>query len=286
MMRKVVLLSLLLLLSGCFSYPNSSVKITNLKGNSGGSGSIIQSGPEGSLVLTNAHVCRVVEQGGRLEADSVAGIVASYKVSLVHDLCLIKTLTNLGEASIVSTEDSQMFEPSVVIGHPSLLPTIASQGHFSGPMMVAILTGVRACTSEELNDPESMLVCVFLGGLPIVRSYEAQVVSSTIMPGSSGSPVYGADKRIKAVIFAGQSNSPFGYGIAVPHSYVLNFVTKESLLLSESVPNMSVILGEKSSHMSTKVISSKMNEVCKKLRKSKVCSAWSETTKYPDLIQE
>lgn len=214
---------------------NRSVKIVDLTKRSGGSGSIITSNYRESTVLTNSHVCEVVKSGGLVIAGSGEYAVTSYRQSQQHDLCLITVGADLGlNTNIASTAPSNQ-EEAVISGHPRLLPNVITRGHFSGKEIINVLTDMRECTEADFNSP-NMLMCLFLGGIPIITTYEAQLVTALIQGGSSGSPVYNAAGEIAAVAFAGAGDISQAY--VVPFEAVATFFSEELPTLKKSFPNM------------------------------------------------
>ena len=216
-------------------YSLTSVMITRYDGRSGGSGVIISSDKNSSQVLTNAHVCGVIKNGGIVRSDFSKGIVKSYKVSQVHDLCMITTNNNFKINTVLASEAPDLYEDAIVAGHPHLLPTIVTRGHFSQKELITILIGTRPCTPEDLSKPENSTFCAFFNAIPIIKTYEAQVISSTIMPGSSGSPVFNNKGEISGLVFAGSGD--FGYAMIVPFEYISNFFEYELHSLQSIVPN-------------------------------------------------
>lgn len=219
----------------------TTAMITNLNGNSGGTGVVLKSENTQSTILTNAHVCGVVKNGGMVTTDNKRALVTSYKVSEMHDLCLITVNNNLNINTKVATEAPKIYSSSVVAGHPGLLPTIVNRGHFGDHEVITIMVGIRECKQEDL-DSELGIVCMFLGGIPILKNYEAQVVSNTIMPGSSGSAVFDSNGNIAGLVFAGSGQ--LSYGHIVPQEYVQNFIEQEVDMLKEQKPTTELSLKE------------------------------------------
>ena len=218
-------------------YSLTSVMITRYDGRSGGSGVILSSSKNSSKILTNAHVCEVVAKGGIVRSDTARGIVKSYKVSEVHDLCLITTNNNFKVNTVVAQETPELYQDAAVVGHPALMPTIVTKGVFSQKELITVVVGSRPCTDEEKSDSRTNVICFFMGAMPLVRTFEAQVVSSTIMPGSSGSPVFNMNGEISGLVFAGSGN--FGYAYVVPFEYISNFLEFEVPLLTNKFPDNS-----------------------------------------------
>jgi S1-C subfamily serine protease len=215
-------------------YSATSVMITGYDGKSGGSGVILSSSKNSSKILTNAHVCEVVKNGGVVRSDNAKGVVKSYRVSELHDLCLIVTNNNFKVDTVIASEAPELYEDAAVVGHPALMPTIVTKGVFSQKQLITLIVGSRACTQQELESPRTAIICYFLGGMPLVKTFESQVVSSTIMPGSSGSPVFNSNGEISGLVFAGSGN--FGYAHIVPFEYVSNFIEYELANLSNRFP--------------------------------------------------
>jgi S1-C subfamily serine protease len=203
----------------------NTVSITNMSKNSGGTGSILSSSSSESTVLTNKHVCEIAKSGGLLvnTSSNESFMVVSYIEYPLHDLCLITVAADLHGRTVVSNRPLEMLEPVLVSGHPLLLPTIQSGGHYAGDLIITVMTGLRACTEEDMKDPGTALGCVFSGGFtPAVSRFQSIVISSLIQPGSSGSAIYNNNGEIVGVIFAGRGD--LGYGMGVPLAYVRNFL--------------------------------------------------------------
>lgn len=214
----------------------ATVSIVRNDERSGGTGVIIESNSDHSYILTNNHVCDVTANGGLVISDNNEKYqVVSYRQSMVHDLCLLRVNANLGVDTAVADSPPALYDPATVSGHPALYPTIITKGHFSHHREVDVAIGLRPCTENDLKDPGSALYCVFFGGIPVMRHYEVQVVSATIMPGSSGSAVYNNDGEIAGLVFAGSGE--LGYGMIVPQEYVHAFIFEEAQLLAPKFPS-------------------------------------------------
>ncbi len=210
----------------------TTAMITNLAGNSGGSGVVYKSTPSSS-VLTNAHVCNVARAGGIVSTPLGQGMVTSYKVSKLHDICLIETSVNLGVSTEVADSSPQEMTEATVSGHPQLLRNIITKGNFSGREVIQIMVGIRACSKEDFEGENGML-CIFLGGIPQIKNYRAQVAAPLIQPGSSGSAVFSSSGYISGLVFAGSGQ--IGFSHIVPWEYVKNFVDKEVQKLESQFP--------------------------------------------------
>jgi S1-C subfamily serine protease len=251
---------------------NSAVMITNMAKNSGGTGIVIESSETRSYVLTNSHVCRVVEAGGLVAGRAGTFMVSSYKHSLAHDLCMITVDGNLkASTKLADHAPTQYYSQAFIAGHPSLMPTIVTTGHFSGRETITVMTGIRACTTEDFTNPEKAIACLLMGGIPTVRSYDSVLVSATIMPGSSGSGVYNSDKDLAGVAFAG--SGPLGYAWTVPFESVYNFLNVEQYQLNAFKPTDLVNLFGSSSekkNLDESTYMKKLKEVCSGPRKAEI----------------
>lgn len=237
----------------------ASVKITNRAANSGGTGIIISSGKSESSILTNDHVCRLVKKAGGfvLTMDSQYQVVSIIESEL-SDLCLVQVADNLGVNTVISPTAPKYYDQAIVAGHPALMPNVISTGHVSGRTVIQVMTGMKPCTEEDLKDPNLILACAFLGGLPVVKSYESVLVTATIMPGSSGSGVYNTKEELNGVVFAGSSE--FGYAWTVPYEQVLNFLFKEHASLKKQNISQEIdLFGKEDESKRTKELLQKCN---------------------------
>ncbi len=202
-------------------YAKASVMVVNEAMNSGGTGVILDSNPGASHILTNRHVCQLIQTGGRIITDDgETHSIDSFRVYKKHDLCLLETLADLQINIKVATEAPKDYDTSIIVGHPALLPTILTVGHFSQHKTIDVMVDVKKCDGTETDD--EALACVFMGGVPIVKRFQSQVTSSLIMPGSSGSPVYNGKGELSALVFAGSQG--LSYGFLVPWEYVVDFL--------------------------------------------------------------
>jgi S1-C subfamily serine protease len=250
----------------------SSVMITNIAGNSGGTGIILNSSNTHSEVLTNSHVCHVVEKGGLVTGQAGTFMVATYAPSQVHDLCLVTVEGDLkANTKIANRPPLAYYENAFVSGHPALMPNVITTGHFSGRKVISVMKGLQPCTDEQANDPNTAFLCAFVGGLPVIMQYDSMLVTATIMPGSSGSGIYNSNKELSAVVFAGQGD--LGYAWAVPYEAMKAFLDVESKTLAIHYPDNSVdisgLLGSKKSVDESTMIE-KLKEVCKTPKRIKI----------------
>jgi S1-C subfamily serine protease len=279
LVKKALLAVAVLVLSACATrqqqpdYKDASanaVKITNIAGNHGGTGIILKSSQNGSLILTNSHVCGVVEKyGGLVSGQAGSFMVVSYKKSETADLCLIRVAGNLhGGVKLANRAPVPYYEGALISGHPSLYPNVKTIGHFSGRQTITILVDFKPCTDDDVADSKKGLYCLLLGGLPVLKQYDSVLVTATISPGSSGSAVYNEDMELSGVVFAGSGD--IGYAWTVPYEYVRNFILNESKHLPYNRPsNVVNIFGEKEEAKEATSME-KLQNICDSDEKNKV----------------
>lgn len=236
---KKVLLVLLTILAGCSlgdkDFHDQTVMITNLAKNSGGSGSIIERHSDRSLVLTNGHVCGVVKNGGYvISDDGKEYLVSNYRISKLHDLCVIEVAADLKYAAHIAHRAPFRYESATISGHPKLLPTTITKGEFTDKRLITVMMGMRDCTQKDLEDPRFGLFCAIFGKIPLLKSFEAIEVSALIQPGSSGSAIYNSEGSLDAVVFAGAGD--LGFAFAVPYEYVSQFLRHELSTIPKVLP--------------------------------------------------
>jgi S1-C subfamily serine protease len=240
----------------------NSVMITNMDANHGGTGIILKSSQDSSLVLTNSHVCGVVEEGGLVKSEAGQFAVSSYKRSKKNDLCLIKVEGDLkGGAKIANKAPVPYYGRAAISGHPALYPNVVTNGHFSGRAILPIVTGIRKCTEEEKTDEKSGIYCALLGGIPVIKKFDSALVTATIMPGSSGSGVYNSDHELSGVVFAGEGN--LSYAWTVPYASMRDFLFRESKTIPYSTPtNTTDLFGNGSEKVSQESLFRRLHVVC------------------------
>jgi S1-C subfamily serine protease len=252
-------------------YANTSVMITKLDGRSGGTGVIISSANAQSKILTNAHVCGLLKNGGIVRSERMKGIVKSFQISNNHDLCLVTTNNNFKVNTVLAKEEPDVYDDAIISGHPHLLPNIVTYGHFSQKELITIMMSMRPCTIEDITNDKTAIYCQLLGGIPSIRSFEAQIVSATIMPGSSGSAVFNSKGELSGLVFAGSGD--FGYAMIVPYEYINNFFESELQSLPVNFPNKELPLVDESETMNWKNVCSskvppKIKTVCELVSKT------------------
>lgn len=197
-------------------YARVTVKIMDAKNTTGGTGVILSN----SVILTNKHICEAIQAGGVVIQDNNKYKITSYKPYPKHDLCMIAVAHDFGIVTALADRPPTLYGQAVVSGHPSLLPLVVGTGHYGGTQTITLIVDVKACDAD--TPKEQLLNCMFFGGIPVQQSFEAQLVTSTIKPGSSGSPVFNSQGELTNLAFA--SSSPYlDYAMVVPYSYVSDF---------------------------------------------------------------
>jgi len=193
-----------------------TVKITNLEENTGGTGVILNSYPSHSIILTNRHICNGILQGGYVHSVFGKHLVKAVRLSTMHDLCLVLVIKNL-KYSITVARTSDVNDTISITGHPFLMPRQTIKGKITGYMIIKLMTGMRECTKEEMNNYP--LFCLMNGGVPVYSDFEATTTSAIIAPGNSGSPVFNEKGQLTAMVFAGVTNG-LSFGFLVPLEYI------------------------------------------------------------------
>jgi len=182
-----------------------SVMIMSPDESGGGSGVILESKPSGSEILTNRHVCEGVSPlGVVVDSAHMKYPITGMILDDAHDLCLIKVSHNFNLSIELSPSTPAPADELIIVGHPRLLPTIITRGHFSDTIVVPIQDGGRV----------------------VMR--EATVASALISPGSSGSPVFNDKGQLAGLVFAGSQG--LSYGLLVPLHAIKTFVLRSHII--------------------------------------------------------
>ena len=204
-----------------------TVKITNMAGNSGGTGVVVKTSKSESEILTNAHVCGVVnkKQGKITTVSGRQHVITSVTKASEHDLCVITVAADLKNSISLASQKPSAYSEATITGHPALMPNIITKGYFGDHTIITVMIGVKKCSEADLRDPKTGMFCAFFGSMPILKDYEAQVVSATIMGGSSGSAVLDSNGNLAGLAFAG--NQGLSYAYIVPYEAVVNFLNRD-----------------------------------------------------------
>lgn len=214
-MKPLYALVTLLALMSCTSKftEKSIVKVTNIQGNSGGTGWVTRS--EGkNVIVTNDHVCGV-EFGGYVritQDDGTPSLKRILKRSFVRDLCVVEGVD--APALKLARKPAKRFDPVKVLGHPGLRPTAPATGVFTGNGIVPIGFDVKpdgTCPPEAVAENS-------LFGSYCVLYMELGYTTVPIMPGNSGSPITNTDGEVIGVINSADSRG--NQGMFVPLEYL------------------------------------------------------------------
>lgn len=235
-MKKLILL-LSLLMGACATKPsykvenpeywymsNRSVKLLDSTLMTGGSGVIWNSSKDGSLIITNAHVCEKSEIEGMkiLTKERVVASGRFYKMSKKYDLCVVATFVDLKYSTPIAKRTTKMFDKTYVSGYPENGPIIITEGHASSLVRSKDQVGFEDCSFyESLNDED----CMKTGKK---KKYKIEIIrglSNIVAPGSSGSGVFNSDLDLSAIVC---SYDPIAKNaFAVPYEHLLDFLIKE-----------------------------------------------------------
>lgn len=213
----------------------ATVMIMRMTGG-GGTGVVISNSPSESRILTNNHVCEAIRAGGKVRSSSgKEHLVSTITQSQLHDICLVTVQADLGTSAKIASKAQATYSPSSISGHPNLLPAVVSKGHVSSNQIIGVFMGVRACNNDEKAEEQSSMICMFFGGMPVIRTFDALLITAMIMPGSSGSAVYNADGELAGLAFAGSQGLSYAY--TVPYEYMKNFLDVELNRLDTEILN-------------------------------------------------
>jgi hypothetical protein len=241
-----IILAVYMYYLGKSSHPSSyTVMVTNMKGTGGGSGVIVKNTESESVILSNTHVCEgVLKKGGKIRlVNGEEHVVTGYITDVEHDLCVLTVAADLKNSIKLASKAPEIYSEATITGHPALMPNIITKGHFGGKQIIRIIIGARKCKESDLKDPDIAPFCRFFNMAPIIRDYESQVVSATIMGGSSGSAVLNSDGELSGLVFAGNARG-LSYAYIVPFEYVKNFTQKGIEMISSGVKNRPWLLSE------------------------------------------
>lgn len=240
-----------------------TVMVKNYSGSAGGSGVVIEHGPTRSLVLTNGHVCGLVEKtGGLIKHDTGEYFVTGTMLSIQHDLCVISVAADLKNSVRIAEKTPELYSEATITGHPALLPNIISKGHFGNNQIVRVFTGVKPCTEEDMRNPNNFAMCIFLGGFPIIKTFESQIVSALIQSGSSGSAVLNSNGELSGLVFAGAGDG-LSYASIVPYQYIISFLYGEFNVNKLVKPTNEMVLNPNQSQQN------KINSIHEAIKKCK-----------------
>lgn len=203
-------------------FASTTVMILNDSQTSGGSGVILKSSLSKTYILTNKHICRIIEKGGTVVYKGRTYSIDSYKKYPIHDLCMITVMYSFNITTQIAHKRPDYFSSASISGHPGLMPPVLTKGYFSGRERIFLVVGYRKCTKKD-----DFILCLFNNGyVPVLEDFDAQLVTATILPGSSGSGVWNEDGELSGLVFAGRGGGLM-YAYIVPYEYLVDFLETE-----------------------------------------------------------
>lgn len=201
-------------------FAKTSAMLTLENKRSGGSGVIYKSTPTRSWVLTNKHVCNLLQEGGIVTTDQGSYPIHSFIPYPRHDLCLVQVMANLHMDTKLAEGPPALYSETIIAGHPALLPTMVTRGHFTKHMTIQLTIDTIPCDGDEEGD--DVVLCLMFGKKPLVQSFDSQPTTALIMPGSSGSGVFNDRGEVVGLVFAGMEG--LSYGMLVPYEFISDFL--------------------------------------------------------------
>lgn len=203
------------------------VMIHNSKG-SGATGFIIKGKSGKSVIMTNAHVCELQENGQVFviyRGDKyVQSVIKQYPL---NDLCAIEA-PSTSNGQLKEAHWVKLGEEVSAIGYPFLEPLSVTNGEFSGIMNITIPVKYNPLPEEckgetyRIVDTSDTMYAFFGVTSICVRDLQAMTSSVSIAPGNSGSPIVNIYGNVVGVMFAGRSDAQRSY--AVPLSDLKAFL--------------------------------------------------------------
>lgn len=165
---------------------------------SAGSGVVVYSSPSESYVLTNLHVCGILDAKSKVWNNLKNYPISAVKIYREHDLCMIKIKADLGHHAVISHDPYRTGDQAMTAGFPHGQSIVIQKGYI----------GMRIKVKDI---PEYLMTGLI------------------IQPGDSGSGVFNAKGELMAMIFGmSPSNNDVGFGWAVPLFYIYDFVELKS----------------------------------------------------------
>lgn len=174
----------------------SVVKITLLDSrDKGGTGFGLKT-DKGSFIVTNAHICRALQEGLGMvfiENDPEPKLSRVLRISETADLCLMSPVEGLPTLSLADVPDIQ--DEVATFGHPLLNPQTISRGFIIAKNIGSV---ADECDSG-VKYGKSLITHPLYGCMRIYNVYMTTIVA---YPGNSGSPVVNIYGNVVGVLFA------------------------------------------------------------------------------------
>jgi S1-C subfamily serine protease len=165
----------------------------------GGTGFALKMPSGRVLTVTNAHVCRLAENGVLKATPNGSGrgfLIRVLEISTTADLCILDSVP--GARGLELAAGVSDFEPIYALGHPHLEGNTLTRGYITG--------------RHEIN---------IMGDTVELQRFEAMLTSVVIFGGNSGSPALNESGQVVGVFFAGDAST--NYGLFVPYDFLRSF---------------------------------------------------------------
>ena len=144
------------------SVGNKVVKITNLVGTSGGTGSHVIAPSGRTYILTNSHVCSHVQENGIVQVTDASGNTLPRRVLLdasFTDLCVVEGMP--GQTGLSLGSAPEIGDIVGVVGHPKLMPTTMTRGEIFAETEIEVLDHVMTeDAADKCNLPKNKIETV------------------------------------------------------------------------------------------------------------------------------
>lgn len=244
MLKSILALVMFISLSGCalvsVKSPTKSVESqkSNLESYIGkravmlvaqggsGSGVILKSTKRGSIIMTNMHVCKPLQKlKGFVLHNNRQIPISHYKISKVHDICIVRVRQNLGLSTKLADSSPRKYDILHTAGHPRGEPLTINNGVMTERVTISVTYAYVPCKSLD-EHPD----CLMYGDRPIIRNMDSSFMSAMSAPGSSGSGVFNSKGELVGLVFAGYGNT-FSPSYNVPYEYIVEFLEEEQYKL-------------------------------------------------------
>jgi len=196
----------------------TTVLVTNETKTRGGSGAHVIA-PSGKVyIITNAHVCNLSKDANIFITDNFGRTIPRriLEISNFTDLCLVESLPNY-QGALKLGSDVRSGQIIAAVGHPILMPTTMSRGEIIGVKEVDVFDHIMDVfdKNDKCDLPKNRIIQIdtFFG--PITACFvhvKANLTTSVVLPGSSGSPMVDFYGNLVGVIFAGNQAN---WGLAI-----------------------------------------------------------------------
>lgn len=195
-------------------YSDLAQSVVMLHTSKGGGTGFLTRGKSGKPVLvTNWHVCRLVENGALIaeRAKEFEIPVRPRMMDTEHDLCVLDPAPG---KVIKLGKEPHKFSAIYIMGHPLLKPLTPSFGLFSGEIRDTIVYPIE--DSGECAKGGTAVGGFF--GIGCAVTMDLGDTTAPIFPGNSGSPAVDANGDLIGVI--NSSDGRTGWGAFIPLRYV------------------------------------------------------------------